>query len=72
MLTIDIASYDIAKDGDMVAVLTLIKTTYRLGESVLGVVTFNQPSYERRVLKVGLHPNDMIPVLSDVLVLRIP
>lgn len=47
-----IASYDIAKDGEMVAVLTLIKTTYRLGESVLGVVTFNDPSTHRRVLKV--------------------
>jgi hypothetical protein len=46
------ASYDIAKDGEIVAVLTLIKTTYRLGETVLGVVTFNKPDGERRVLKV--------------------
>jgi len=46
-------SYDIAKDGHLVAVLTLIKSTYRLGESVLGVVTFNQPRVERRVLKVS-------------------
>ena len=51
-----LASYDIAKDGEIVAVLTLIKSTYRLGESVLGVVTFNQPSSERRVLKVGSAP----------------
>lgn len=49
------ASYDIAKDGDMVAVLTLIKTTYRLGETVLGVVAFNSPGSERHVLKVCLH-----------------
>jgi hypothetical protein len=52
-LTGDAASYDIAKDGEIVAVLTLIKTTYRLGETVLGVVTFNSPMSERRVLKVG-------------------
>jgi len=48
-----IASYDIAKDGEVVAVLTLIKSTFRLGESILGVVTFNRPASERRVLKVS-------------------
>jgi hypothetical protein len=47
-----IASYDIAKDGEMIAVLTLIKTSYRLGESVLGVVDLNGASH-RRVLKVN-------------------
>jgi hypothetical protein len=46
------ASYDIAKDGEIVAVLTLVKTTYRLGESVLGVVSFNDESSRRCVLKV--------------------
>ncbi|KAK4688655.1 RAB6A-GEF complex partner protein 2, partial [Tremellales sp. Uapishka_1] len=56
-------SYDIAKEGEMVAVLTLIKTTYRLGETVLGVVTFNQASSERRVLKFSafLESHEIIP-----------
>ncbi|WVF72142.1 hypothetical protein IAT40_006954 [Kwoniella sp. CBS 6097] len=57
------ASYDIAKDGEVVAVLTLIKTTYRLGETVLGVVTFNEPDTERRVLKFSafLESHELIP-----------
>ncbi|WWD01381.1 hypothetical protein V866_008324 [Kwoniella sp. B9012] len=57
------ASYDIAKDGEVVAVLTLIKTTYRLGETVLGVVTFNEPETERRVLKFSafLESHEIIP-----------
>lgn len=46
------ASYDIEKEGEVVAVLTLVKSAYRLGETVSGVVTFNQPSCTRRVLKV--------------------
>jgi hypothetical protein len=49
-----IGSYDIAKDGEPVAVLTLVKQAYRLGETVLGVVTFNEALTERRVLKVSL------------------
>ncbi|WVQ78266.1 hypothetical protein IAT38_000351 [Cryptococcus sp. DSM 104549] len=57
------ASYDIAKEGEMVAVLTLIKTMYRLGETVLGVVTFNDPHTERRVLKFSayLESHELIP-----------
>nr|XP_018263825.1 uncharacterized protein I303_03698 [Kwoniella dejecticola CBS 10117]OBR85983.1 hypothetical protein I303_03698 [Kwoniella dejecticola CBS 10117] len=57
------ASYDIVKDGELVAVLTLIKTTYRLGETVLGVVTFNHPDTERRVLKFSafLESRETIP-----------
>jgi len=47
----------------MVSVLTLVKTTYRLGETVLGVVTFNLPSTSRRVLKVSafLESHELIP-----------
>lgn len=57
------ASYDIRKDGEIVAVLTLIKTTYRLGETVLGVVTFNDPDTDRRVLKISafLETHEVIP-----------
>lgn len=47
----------------MVAVLTLVKTTYRLGETVLGVVSFNEPATSRRVLKVSafLESHELIP-----------
>ncbi|GMK56800.1 hypothetical protein CspeluHIS016_0306400 [Cutaneotrichosporon spelunceum] len=56
------ASYDIRQDGEVVAVLTLIKTTYRLGETVTGVVTFNTRQ-DRRVLKFSayLETNEVIP-----------
>lgn len=46
----------------MVAVLTLVKTTYRLGETVLGVVTFNDIQ-DHRVLKLTayLESHEVIP-----------
>ncbi|GAA6063717.1 hypothetical protein JCM10212_001828 [Sporobolomyces blumeae] len=44
-------SYDINKDGYMVAQLTLVKSAYRLGETVNGSVVVN--SGEGRVLKVS-------------------
>ena len=57
------SSYDIAKDGESVAVLTLTKTVFRLGESVLGVVTFNDYQNDRHVLKLSafLESNEIIP-----------
>lgn len=63
------ASYDIAKDGDLVAVLTLVKTTYRLGETVLGIVNFNgnasgtPGAHDRRVLRMAayLETHELIP-----------
>lgn len=44
-------SYDIAKDGRTVAVITFVKATYRLGETLLGAIEFNNPEMEGRVLK---------------------
>ncbi|KAM0756310.1 Rgp1-domain-containing protein [Meredithblackwellia eburnea MCA 4105] len=44
-------SYDINKDGYMVASLTLVKSAYRLGETVNGSVVIN--SGEGRVLRVS-------------------
>ncbi|OXG38828.1 hypothetical protein C360_01255 [Cryptococcus neoformans Bt15] len=57
------ASYDIEKNGESVAILTLVKTTYRLGESVLGVVTFNKPQTSFPVLKFSayLFSHELIP-----------
>ncbi|KAG6914179.1 hypothetical protein DXG01_001923 [Tephrocybe rancida] len=46
------ASYDINKDGVRVAVLTLVKGAYRLGESVLGVVEVNGRGGRGGVLKL--------------------
>ncbi|KAF9508028.1 hypothetical protein BS47DRAFT_1332970 [Hydnum rufescens UP504] len=44
-------SYDIAKDGEPVAILTFVKSAYRLGESILGVIDFNFPPGRTKVLK---------------------
>lgn len=46
-----IASFDINKDGFMVARLTLVKTAYRLGETVNGSILLN--SGEGRVIRVS-------------------
>ena len=51
-LTTGTASYDVTKDGVKVAVLTFTKSSYRLGETVLGVVETNDRSNRSRVLKV--------------------
>lgn len=42
------------KDGRKVAVLTFVKSAYRLGESILGVLEFNQPGSGARVLEARL------------------
>ncbi|KAG9018182.1 hypothetical protein FRB90_011931 [Tulasnella sp. 427] len=44
-------SYDISKDGVKVAVLTFVKTAFRVGETVMGVVEFNGLQTRGRVLK---------------------
>lgn len=38
-----LVSYDIEKDGVKVAVLSFVKSAYRLGETILGVVDINFP-----------------------------
>lgn len=45
-------SFDINKDGYMVASLTLVKSAYRLGETVSGMIVVNNG--QGRVLRVGL------------------
>lgn len=47
-------SYDIEKDGAKVAVLTFVKSAYRLGETILGIVDINFPGGRTKVLKVRL------------------
>jgi len=49
-----LVSYDINKDGVKVAVLTFVKSAYRLGETVMCVVEFNNPDGRGRVLKASL------------------
>lgn len=46
-------SYNITKDGVMVAELTFVKSAFRVGETVMGLVEFNLPQSRARVLKVG-------------------
>lgn len=46
-------SYDISKDGQVAAVLTLIKSKYRLGDTVNGVVTINGAAAIARVVRIA-------------------
>lgn len=46
-------SYDVTKSGEKVAELTFVKSAYRLGETVLGVVELNGEEASSRVLKVS-------------------
>ena len=44
-------SYDINKDGFRIATLTLVKSAYRLGDTVTAMITLNNG--KARVLRVG-------------------
>jgi hypothetical protein len=46
------ASYDVNKDGVKVAVLTFPKSSYRLGETISGVVELNERRGRARVVQV--------------------
>jgi Rgp1 len=46
-------SYDVNKDGVKVAVLTFMKSAWRLGETVLGVVELNDRGGRARILKAS-------------------
>lgn len=50
---LSIVSYDISKDGEVAAVLTLIKSKYRLGDTVTGVVTINKAQSIARVVRLS-------------------
>ncbi|KAF8638674.1 hypothetical protein AX17_002019 [Amanita inopinata Kibby_2008] len=56
-------SYDVNKDGLNVAVLTFTKSAYRLGETVLGVVEFNERRGRARVLQMSamLEAHEKLP-----------
>jgi len=58
-------SYDINKDGVKIAILTFIKTAFRVGETVMGVIEFNNPATRARVLKFSamLESQEVIPSL---------
>ena len=47
-----VVSFDVNKDGRKVAVLTFVKSAYRLGETILGVAEFNSAPTGPRVLEV--------------------
>ncbi|PWN47196.1 Rgp1-domain-containing protein [Violaceomyces palustris] len=46
-------SYDISKDGKVAAVLTLVKSRYRLGDTVLGVVSINQSGSLAKIARIS-------------------
>ncbi|KAE9404371.1 Rgp1-domain-containing protein [Gymnopus androsaceus JB14] len=48
-------SYDVNKDGVKVAVLTFIKSAFRLGETIQGVVELNERRGRARVVQLSAH-----------------
>ncbi|MCO5565533.1 hypothetical protein L7F22_019207 [Adiantum nelumboides] len=46
-------SYDISKDGQVAAILTLVKSKYRLGDTITGVVTINAADSIARVVRIA-------------------
>lgn len=60
-------SYDVNKDGVKVAVLTFVKSAWRLGETVLGVVELNDRGGRARILKASIHRVAPVPWLIDPL-----
>ena len=59
-------SYDIAKDGQIAAVLTLVKSKFRLGDTVSGVVTINQKTAYARIVRLAVHLESHEEIQSDV------
>lgn len=59
-------SYDIAKDGQIAAVLTLVKSKFRLGDSITGVVTINSVTSYARIVRVAVHLESHEEIQSDV------
>lgn len=56
-------TYDVHKDGVKVGILTFMKSAWRLGETVQGVVELNDRSGRARVLKVrALIILDLMPL----------
>lgn len=57
------ASYDVTKDGVKVAVLTFPKSSYRLGETISGVVEINERRGRARVLQLAafLEAHESLP-----------
>ena len=58
-------SFDVNKDGVKVAVLTFVKSAWRLGETVLGVVELNDRGGRARILKASTHRVAWSHVIAD-------
>ncbi|CAD6884644.1 unnamed protein product [Tilletia controversa] len=62
-------SYDISKDGSIAAVLTLVRSRYRLGDTVQGVVSMNAKEALTRIVRLAVtleSHEDIEPTLSSV------
>jgi len=62
-------SYDISKDGSITAVLTLVRSRYRLGDTVQGVVSMNAKGALTRIVRVAVtleSHEDIEPSLSVI------
>ncbi len=47
-------SYDISKDGKIAAVLTLVRSRYRLGETITGVININNATSLARIARMSV------------------
>ncbi|KAH9817273.1 Rgp1-domain-containing protein [Melampsora americana] len=61
-------SFDINKDGKLVAELTLVKSAYRLGEIVEGTIIFNTTSDTGRVIKASISLETFESILPSHLI----
>ncbi|KIJ45183.1 hypothetical protein M422DRAFT_67326 [Sphaerobolus stellatus SS14] len=61
-------SYDVNRTGEKVAELTFVKSAYRLGETVLGVIEFNDEHSRSKVLKMSavLEVHERLPWSHEV------
>ena len=68
-----LASYDVNKGGNPVAILTLPKTIFRLGESVQGTIEINCfEGVPISVLKVRLAPYSLVLAFGAPWALPLP
>lgn len=59
-------SYDIAKDGQIAAILTLTQSKYRLGDTIRGVLTINQSQAGTRIVRAKVQLECYEEIQPDV------
>jgi len=62
ILLLSIASYDICKNNEHVAQLTFLKTSFRVGESISGMIDFSKSTIPCYQVSFFLESNEVIEV----------